>query len=182
MPDADHLHIPDEEPYFNTNLNKGCVNILNGQFKFTSKYTLQGDLFKLPSNPIYIHMIVKVDGSEPVNLDVKMDMNVSIRFIDGRQPSFNPFAPDADTNKLKPTFYDGYKDNEYYERRQQFRDQNKPVYDNRPLSLIDLPGTNKEYFGIPEKNATSAVNNFAPDVDFRRTKNTDLTPYDPFGR
>jgi len=180
-PNDDNISVSNTEPYFNVNMNKGNTNISNGQFKFTTKYTSQGEYFKLPSDPIYIHMIVSIDGHQPVNIDIKMDMNVPIRFIDTKQPQFNSFIIQPD-NKKKSTFYDGYKDHEYYERRQQFRDQNKPNYADRAMNLIDLPNLNQEYFGMPAKNAPNTMNNFTPDVDFRRTKNVDLTPFDPFGR
>lgn len=186
MPDPDHIPIPDSEPYFNINMNKGSTNILNGQFKFSVKYTLMGEHFKLPSDPVYIHLVVKIADKEPININVKMDMTTSMRFIDEKQPSFNPFGigPDNKGNKKEkqPTFYDGYGDHEHQERRKAFSDQNKPAYGDRALNLIDLPTTNQEYFGMPEKKATSTLNQYKPDVDFRRIKNTDLTPFDPFGR
>ena len=162
-------------------MNKGSTNILNGQFKFSAKYTLQGDKFKLPSDPVYIHMVLKVDGKEPVNLDIKMDMTIPMRLIDNKQPEFNPFATKPDNKAKKPSFYDGYKDHEYYERREQFRKKTQPNYRDRSLDLIDLP-KNQEYFGLAKKNATDVMNAIGPDINFRKMKNPDLVPCDPFGR
>jgi hypothetical protein len=75
------------EPYFNTNMNKGNTPILNGQFKFSVKYTLHSDHFKFPSDPVHIHMVVNVNDKIPVNLDIKMDMTIPLRLIDNKQPT-----------------------------------------------------------------------------------------------
>lgn len=181
MPDLDHIPLQSPEPYFNMNMNKGSTNILNGQFKFNVKYTLQGDKFTLPSDPIYIHMVLRVDGKEPVNMDVKMDMTSPMRLIDEKKPEFNPFASKPETNNQKSTFYDGYGDYEHEQRRKVFAEQNRPNYGDRSLDLIDLP-KNQEYFGLPKKNANDVMNAIGPDVNFRKTRDTDLFPCDPYGR
>lgn len=179
--------ILEPEPYFNIGMNKGVSLIINGQFKFSVKYTLRGDFFKLPSSPIYIHMIIKVDEKPPIDMDIKMDLSPPIRIIDDNSPQYNT---------IQSSFYDGYKDHEYYEKRQQFRNSNKPNYGDRCLTHIDLPNNNnnigchnttmlrksQEYFGLPKDNFNDVMNAIGHGNNFKRKKRIDITPFDPLGR
>jgi|APSaa5957512535_1039671.scaffolds.fasta_scaffold57914_3 hypothetical protein len=188
--------IPENTTYFNTTLNKGNVIIIDGQFKFSSKFSLQSDLVKFSSSPIYVHLIINISGKEPISMDIKMDMVTPMRIIDNNFPNVNPFSPEPDNNEPQ-SFYNGYKNHEYHERRKKYSEQHVPSYGKNTDSLIDLPSNKTKFFGLPCNNMSSMsgmsgmsnmssmsniVDNIGHNTDFRKTRNVDIMPINPYGR